>query len=163
MYSITKKAIILGIILVILPTAVIAKNINKESEKVCLAKAIYHESKSEPLHGKKSVAKVVLNRKHHEKFPKTICSVINQVAVVHGRKYYQFSWVPTQHKVKVNKKLWETSLDLSDDILNNKTKLPNFGPNVLYFKSVHSRVRFGKGYRLVQRVGKQNFYEKNNI
>lgn len=161
MYSITKKAIILGIILVILPTAVIAKNINKESEKICLAKAIYHESKSEPLHGKKSVAKVVLNRKHHDKFPKTICGVVNQVDVVHGRKYYQFSWVPTQHKIKVNRELWESSLDLSGDILSNKISLPKYGSNVLYFKSVYSRIRFGKGYRLVQRVGKQNFYEKN--
>lgn len=161
MYSITKKAIILGIILVILPTAVTAKNINKESEKICLAKAIYHESKSEPMPGKKSVAKVVLNRKQHEKFPKTICGVVNQVSVVHGRKQYQFSWVPTQHKIKVNRELWESSLDLSDDILNNKIQLPNYGPNVLYFKSVHSRISFGKGYRLVQRVGKQNFYERN--
>ena len=105
MYSITKKAIILAI-LIIIPKASFAESLIDESEKTCLAKVIYHETRGEPLSGQKGVAKVVLNRKQHEKFPKTICGVINQVNRVDGRTQYQFSWVPTQHRVKLDKQFY---------------------------------------------------------
>lgn len=164
MYSKTKKAIILAI-LIIIPTASFAKTkqpLNVESEKICLAKAIYHEAKGEPDIGKKGVAKVVLNRKQHDKFPKTICGVINQVDYDDGKKLCQFSWVCSRPK-RYDSDSWKESLELSDDILNKRVSLPNFNPNVLFFKSVKSRVGFGRGYKLEARLGKSNFYSKKSV
>ena len=139
MYSRTKKAIILAILITIIPTASFAKqNINTDSEKICLAKAIYHEAKGEPEIGKKAVAKVVLNRKKHEKYPKTICGVVNQINYDDGKKLCQFSWVCTRPK-KYDTVSWKNSLDLSEDILNNKVSLPTLNSNVLFFKSTSSR------------------------
>jgi len=163
MYPNTKKAIILAIILII-PTVSFAKDhkpISKETENVCLAKALYYEARGEPELGKKAVAKIVLNRKNHKKFPKTICKVINQVNYIKGRKLCQFSWVCDRQRIDTASNSWEQAKFLSSSILSNKIKLPNFAPNVLFFKSVHSRQRFGKGYRFVSRVGKSNFYSKN--
>lgn len=167
MYSKTKKAIILAILITIIPTASFAKTKkttihSNESEKICLAKAIYHEAKGEPELGKKGVAKVVLNRKKHEKFPKTICGVVNQINYDDGKKLCQFSWVCTRPK-KYDTNSWKASLDLSEDILNNRVSLPNFGSNVLFFKSVNSKVNFGRGYKLVTRLGKSNFYSKTSV
>lgn len=165
MYSKTKKAIILAIFLTVIPTASFAKskqNFNTDSEKICLAKAIYHEAKGEPEIGKKGVAKVVLNRKKHEKFPKTICGVINQVDYDNGKKLCQFSWVCSRPK-KYEEDSWKASLDLSEDILNNRVSLPNFQSNVLFFKSVKSRKSFGRGYAFVTRLGKSNFYSKTSV
>jgi spore germination cell wall hydrolase CwlJ-like protein len=163
MYSIT-KAIILAIIISIIPTASFAKQVNKESEKICLAKVIYHEAKGEPIVGKKGVAKVVLNRTNHKKFPKTICGVVNQIDFDKGKKLCQFSWVCSRKtKIKYNSDSWEDSLDLSDAILNKRVSLPNFSPDVLFFKSTHSRYRWGKEYKLAARLGQSNFYEKKSV
>jgi spore germination cell wall hydrolase CwlJ-like protein len=164
MYSITKKSIILAIIISIIPTASFAKQVNKESEKICLAKAIYHEAQGEPIASKKGVAKVVLNRINHIKFPKTICGVVNQINYDNGKKLCQFSWVCSRKtKIKYDSNSWENSLDLSDDILNKRVSLPNFGPDVLFFKSIHSRYRWGREYKLAARLGQSNFYEKKSV
>ena len=160
MYSIAKKAIILAI-LIIISKASFAESFVDESEKTCLAKVIYHETRGEPLSGKKGVAKVVLNRKSDKHFPKTVCSIVNEVTVHKGRKVCQFSWVCTRPKIKWGSAEWKNSLELSNDILSNKVSLPDFGLNVLFFRSIYCRKGFGKGnYRLVSKLGKTNFYTK---
>jgi spore germination cell wall hydrolase CwlJ-like protein len=160
MYSIAKKAIILAI-LIIISKASFAESLYDESEKTCLAKVIYHETRGEPLSGKKGVAKVVLNRKSDKHFPKTVCSIVNEVTVHKGRKVCQFSWVCTRPKIKWGSAEWKNSLELSNDILSNKVSLPDFGSNVLFFRSIYCRKGFGKGnYRLVSKLGKTNFYTK---
>lgn len=160
MYSIAKKAIILAI-LIIISKASFAESLYDESEKTCLAKVIYHETRGEPLSGKKGVAKVVLNRKSDKHFPKTVCSIVNEVTVHKGRKVCQFSWVCTRPKIKWGSAEWKNSLELSNDILSNKVSLPDFGSNVLFFRSIYCRKGFGRGnYKLVSKLGKTNFYTK---
>lgn len=160
MYSIAKKAIILAI-LIIISKASFAESLIDESEKTCLAKVIYHETRGEPLSGKKGVAKVVLNRKSDKHFPKTVCSIVNEVTVHKGRKVCQFSWVCTRPKIKWGSAEWKNSLELSNDILSNKVSLPDFGSNVLFFRSIYCRKGFGRGnYKLVSKLGKTNFYTK---
>jgi spore germination cell wall hydrolase CwlJ-like protein len=160
MYSIAKKAIILAI-LIIISKASFAESLIDESEKTCLAKVIYHETRGEPLSGKKGVAKVVLNRKSDKHFPKTVCSIVNEVTVHKGRKVCQFSWVCTRPKIKWGSAEWKNSLELSNDILSNKVSLPDFGSNVLFFRSIYCRRGFGRGnYKLVSKLGKTNFYTK---
>ena len=44
----------------------------------CLAMAIYHEARSEPLDAQMAVAEVVINRMHHPDFPSTICGVVKE-------------------------------------------------------------------------------------
>ena len=52
--------------------------------ELCLALAVYHEARGEPLIGQKAVAEVVMNRVASPRYPNTVCKV------VHQRK--QFSW-----------------------------------------------------------------------
>ena len=155
-------AIIVPLIILSLTKPMIgyAKTYNIDQEKICLAKVIYHEARGESDLGKKSVAKIVINRKQHRKFPKTICQVVNQVAYIGRKKVCQFSWVCNKPKFDSGSDSWENSLALSDAILNNETSLPNFGPDVLFFRSTSSRQSFGKGYKLVTKVGHAKFYEK---
>jgi hypothetical protein len=49
-----------------------------DAETECLARAVYYESKGEPLTGQLTVAEVVLNRAHSGRFPSTICGVVRQ-------------------------------------------------------------------------------------
>lgn len=49
-----------------------------KSEMFCLSKAIYHESRGEPIDGQIAVAHVILNRTKSERYPNSVCKVIYQ-------------------------------------------------------------------------------------
>ena len=48
------------------------------SELMCLAQAVYFESRGEPLDGQLAVANVVINRAEDSRFPDSYCSVVTQ-------------------------------------------------------------------------------------
>ena len=146
-------------LLLALPTISHAKPAS--DEKLCLAQAIYQEARGEDILGRLAVAKIILNRKNHRKFPKSICTVINQIDFAGKKKYCQFSWVCSKHRIDTKSDSWESSLSLSHDIISDRVSLPKFGPDVLFFKSTSSKQHFGKGYRLVSVIGRAKFYEKH--
>ena len=45
---------------------------------LCLAMNVYHEAKNQPFEGQVAVAQVVINRVKDERFPNTICEVVEQ-------------------------------------------------------------------------------------
>ncbi len=49
-------------------------------QEACLATAIYHEARGEPIKGQFAVAEVILNRVASSRFPNTICGVVYQGA-----------------------------------------------------------------------------------
>ena len=53
---------------------------------VCLALNVYHEAKNQPFEGQVAVAQVVLNRVKDERFPNTICEVVEQGPVYESWK-----------------------------------------------------------------------------
>lgn len=167
MYSYTKKAnkIIIPLLsLMLFATSSYAKNAKHdifESENTCLAKSIYYEARGEPELGKKAVAKIILNRKKHDKFPKSICKVVNEVSYVKGKKRCQFDFVCSGQKINNKGNSWDKAQKLSNLILTHQTSLPNFGPNVLFFKHVDVKRSFGKGYVYVSTIGKHKFFMKN--
>ena len=44
----------------------------------CLAMAIYHEARSEPVDAQLAVAEVIINRSNHPDFPATVCEVVTE-------------------------------------------------------------------------------------
>lgn len=49
-----------------------------DEELVCLARAVYFESKGEPLEGQLAVAEVIINRSKSGRFPTSLCGVVKQ-------------------------------------------------------------------------------------
>jgi len=47
-------------------------------EAACLAMAVYHEGRSEPVDAQMAIAQVVINRAAHPDFPSTICGVVKE-------------------------------------------------------------------------------------
>ena len=45
---------------------------------ICLATALYFEARGEPLEGQVAVANVIINRMYDERYPDTICGVVQQ-------------------------------------------------------------------------------------
>ncbi len=62
----------------------------------CLAEALYFEARGESVKGQFAVAEVILNRVESERFPDTVCGVINQGT---GAKYQcQFTYTCDGYK-----------------------------------------------------------------
>lgn len=59
-----------------------------DSERLCLAQAIYHEARGESDEGQWAVANVIINRAFSKKYPSTICGVVYQG----GKSGCQFSF-----------------------------------------------------------------------
>ncbi|MBX9633597.1 MAG: cell wall hydrolase [Magnetospirillum sp.] len=49
-----------------------------DDEMQCLARAVYFESRGEPLIGQLGVAQVILNRSKDPRFPSSVCGVVHQ-------------------------------------------------------------------------------------
>ncbi|WP_343344660.1 cell wall hydrolase [Sphingomicrobium sp. XHP0239] len=57
----------------------------RTGEMDCLARAIYFETRGEPLHGQLAVGEVIANRRDSQRFPDSYCGVVKQ--------HRQFSFV----------------------------------------------------------------------
>jgi hypothetical protein len=61
-----------------------------DGEWRCLAEAIYHEARGEPIEGQIAVAEVILNRRDSGEYPDSVCGVVQQGT---GEKWMcQFSY-----------------------------------------------------------------------
>jgi spore germination cell wall hydrolase CwlJ-like protein len=114
----------------------------------CMARAVYFESKGEPLSGQLAVAEVILNRSRSGRFASTVCGVIRQPS--------QFSFVrrgviptPPQNAQ------WRTAVAIAEIAMQD---LADGGaPRALFF---HAR-RVSPGWRNLTRVatvGNHVFY-----
>jgi spore germination cell wall hydrolase CwlJ-like protein len=118
-----------------------------DAESECLARAVYFESKGEPLAGQLSVAEVIINRSRSGRFPSTICGVVRQPS--------QFSFVRRGYipQPPANGQ-WRTAVAIARIAMAD---LADGGaPRALFFHARHVR----PGWRLtrVATVGNHVFY-----
>lgn len=69
---------------------------------LCLATAIYHESRGEPLPGQFAVAEVIIRRQRSGRWPDTVCGVVYQ--------RMQFAWTRREVRVDTGSGAWRQSL-----------------------------------------------------
>jgi len=118
-----------------------------DAESECLARAVYFESKGEPLAGQLSVAEVIINRSRSGRFPSSICAVVRQPS--------QFSFVRRGYipQPPANGQ-WRTAVAIARIAMAD---LADGGaPRALFFHARHVR----PGWRLtrVATVGNHVFY-----
>jgi len=128
--------------------------LSKESQRqvTCLAENIYFEAASESLNGKLAVAFVTINRVMSNKFPNTICSVVQQKR----NGVCQFSWfcdpsVLRRRAVIKQTPLYDEILDFSilvlmyfyfiDDITKGATYFHNVKVNPMW--RLHKTTQIG--------------------
>jgi spore germination cell wall hydrolase CwlJ-like protein len=94
---------------------------------LCLANNIYFEARSEPVEGQIAVAIVTINRARDERFPDTICGVVEQAKTDdHGiplRNQCQFSWYCDGKpddilNIPVYEKIYKLAIDILLDFDN---------------------------------------------
>ena len=120
-----------------------------DPESECLARAVYWESRGEPLSGQLAVAEVVINRARSGRFAPTLCGVVRQP--------YQFSFVrrgaiPEPPR---SSRDWHRAVAIARIATDRLAE--GGAPNALFF---HAR-RINPGWRRLTRiatVGNHVFY-----
>jgi spore germination cell wall hydrolase CwlJ-like protein len=127
----------------------------------CMAKAIYFESKDEPLVGQLAVGLVVKNRSTSDMFPKDICSVVYQGK--HDSKgkpltnQCQFSWYCDGKPEKIlDTAKWERALFLAKVILMDR--IFDFTDGALFFHNASVTPKWGM--KRIGSIGNHIFYKK---
>ena len=127
----------------------------------CMAKAIYFESRNEPLVGQLAVGLVVKNRAESNLFPKDICSVVYEGP--HDSKgkpiknRCQFSWYCDGQPEKIiDIAKWERALFLAKAILMDR--IFDFTDGALFFHSVSVTPNWK--FKKVASIGNHIFYKK---
>ena len=118
-----------------------------DREADCLAKAVYFESKGEPLDGQLAVAEVIMNRAKSGRFAGTLCGVVKQPS--------QFSFVRGGgFPPIVNQAMWRQAVGVAQVAMNGLWE--SSASNALYFHAKRVSPNWGK--KRVAAVGNHIFY-----
>ncbi len=118
-----------------------------DRETDCLARAVYFESKGEPLNGQLAVAEVILNRAKSGRFANTLCGVVKQPS--------QFSFVRGGAFPRiVNQAMWRQAVGVAQVAVNGLWE--STAPNALFFHARRVSPNWGKKH--VATVGNHIFY-----
>ena len=119
-----------------------------DAETECLARAVYYESKGEPLTGQLTVAEVVLNRAHSGRFPSTICGVVRQPGQF---SFVHRGYIPTP---PVGSRDWRIAVAISRIAMEDLAD--GAAPRALFFHARHVRPAWRRTH--VATVGNHVFY-----
>jgi spore germination cell wall hydrolase CwlJ-like protein len=121
-----------------------------DGEQDCLAKAVYFESRGEPIEGQLAVAEVVMNRAASGRYPTSLCEVITQKA--------QFSFIrdgrfPTPDETS---QAWRKAVAIAS-IARDKlvSTLPS---DVLWYHADYVAPAWGKRLTRTAQIGLHIFY-----
>jgi len=126
-----------------------AASATADAEHECLARAVYFESKGEPLQGQLSVAEVVVNRARSGRFPASLCGVVKQRG--------QFSFVrggrlPAAPRTST---AWRKAVAIAHIALQDLAD--GAAPRALFFHAKYVKPSW-RGLRKVSAVGNHVFY-----
>jgi N-acetylmuramoyl-L-alanine amidase len=116
---------------------------------LCLAVAIFKESRGEPVKAQYMVAEVVHNRTKHPNYPSDYCSVIKQKN--------QFSFYKNSNSLKPPRyemEAWEKSVAVARSFSKNKT---NYTKGAVYFNHTRLGVRYKTNIKPIN-CGNHIFY-----
>lgn len=118
------------------------------SELRCLARAMWHEAKGEPLEGRIAVAEVVLARKGDSRFASTACGVVRQASQFSFVHRGSIPSVPIEHADEMT----ELARGVVAGTLSSRAR------KSLFFHATYVRPSWRTKMTQVARIGGHVFY-----
>lgn len=122
-----------------------------DAEEDCLASAVYFEARGESVEGQLAVADVVLNRVKSDKYPDTICEVVEQP--------WQFSFVNATGRIPAadrTSEAWRKAVAIAEIALRDMDeKVPE---EVLWYHADYVAPSWGKRLVREDKIGLHIFY-----
>jgi len=135
-----------------------------DSERLCLAQAIYHEARGESRAGQLAVANVIINRAFSKKYPSTICGVVFQNADK-GKYKCQFTFAcDGRSDMGRERAAWNRSIQLAEDAFHEfqRGERPGVIPNsALYYHTTAVAPKWSHTFHRVAAIGSHVFYATN--
>jgi spore germination cell wall hydrolase CwlJ-like protein len=135
-----------------------------DSERTCLAQAIYHEARGESREGQLAVANVIINRAFSKKYPSTICGVVFQNAEK-GRYKCQFTFAcDGRSDIGTERAAWNRSVKLAEVAFHEFQvgDRPGVIPDsALFYHTTSVSPGWGNKFRRVATIGSHIFYSSN--
>ncbi|WP_127751769.1 cell wall hydrolase [Devosia sp. 1566] len=145
-----------------LPTGKRIEQANTERE--CLAQAIYHEARGESEAGQMAVANVIVNRARSGKFPSTLCGVIYQNADK-GRYRCQFTFAcDGRADTPGERRAWARSAALAETVYAEYAKGEKLGSlprSALFYHTTAVSPSWSHTFSQVAQIGSHIFYSPN--
>jgi hypothetical protein len=127
-----------------------------DAESLCLAEAVYFESRGEPLEGQLAVAQVILNRVADKRFANSICGVVQERSPGPS-KACQFSFVCDAHSdVPAPSRDWKIAQAVAVVALDKNTLDVTGG--ALFFHASRVNPKWRHRLALTRSVGTHLFY-----
>lgn len=134
------------------------------SERDCLAQAIYHEARGESAKGQLAVANVIVNRARSGKFPDSLCGVIYQNANK-GLYRCQFTFAcDGRNNVPAERRAWAKSQDLARKVYAEFAQGKEIGVvpgSTLYYHTTAVAPSWSYTFNRVAVVDSHIFYSPN--
>ena len=125
----------------------------RDSERHCMALAMYWEARGEGVVGMQAVGEVVLNRVEDQRFPGSACAVVKQGG---ERPPCQFSWwCDGRSDYPADQVRWREALQVVDSLYTHQTREITRG--ALFFHN--TAVRPNWKYQRVATIGNHVFYK----
>lgn len=140
--------------------AALPSNSTSKRQRQCLAEAIYHEARSEPIEGQIAVAQVVLNRVKNPSYPNSTCAVVYQNK--HWRNRCQFSFACDGKRDLIRDRTsWKTAQRLADEVLAGAHWLKEVG-SATHYHATYVNPRWSKTMIRRKQIGLHIFYQTHN-
>jgi hypothetical protein len=127
-----------------------------DSEKRCLAEAVYFEARSEPEAGQAAVAQVVLNRVSSGLYPTNVCGVVYQNR--HHYKGCQFSFACEGKSLRITERdAWSNAVRIADEVMAGRTYISDVGRSTHYHAN-YVKPRWARALTKMDVIGHHIFY-----
>jgi len=121
----------------------------------CLTQALYFEARGESVKGQVAVAEVILNRVESDRFPETICGVVNQGT---GKRYQcQFTYTcDGRAEVVHEKKAWDRVGKIARLMVDGAERKLTKGATHYHTRAVNPR--WARVFPRTTTIGVHHFY-----
>ncbi|KIT17200.1 cell wall hydrolase [Jannaschia aquimarina] len=123
----------------------------------CLTEAIYFEARGEPVPGQVAVAEVILNRVDSQRYPDTICKVVNQgTGRLHACQFsYTCDGIPEQ---VTEKRAWDRAGKIARAMIDGAPR--SLTADATHYHADYVDPYWAKVYPRTAQVGTHIFYKQ---
>ena len=130
---------------------------------VCLALNVYHEARDQPFIGQVAVAQVVMNRVYDDRYPDTVCEVVEQGPTYSWTEDFpvrhrcQFSWYCDGKSDKPkDKQAWEDAMMIAHGVYHGN--LDDFIEGATHYHATYVHPEWAETKTRIAQIGDHIFY-----
>jgi N-acetylmuramoyl-L-alanine amidase len=143
-------------------TVMSAVTMVEERDLQCLALNIYHEARNESTAGQVAVGQVVLNRMESNRFPDTVCEVVQQGVYKGGfpvRNRCQFSWFcDGLSDIPYDLSAYNRSVEIAQWLIYTNPWLPDLVDGSLFYHATYVQPKWSRTMKVTSRIDTHIFY-----